>query len=88
MTFSDALIGLKQGRKVRCLSWFIVDGYPKAHLFIDKSGRFTFHFEPGAEIRDYKISTEQILADDWEIGGYKFPTVENVRDNKLNQLLD
>ncbi len=97
MTFEEVLPALKQGKKIRKLSW-VKDGYPNAHLYIDpkklnpdspESG-LTFIFDPKlpyTTIEKYQLNICQLLDDDWEIGGYKFPTKENLRESKIDRLL-
>ena len=88
MTFDEVLPALKQGKKIRRLIWVKIEGYTHAHLFIDKNGSFTFEFEPNVKIENYKLETQQILADDWEIGGYKYPSKEHLRDSIIKSIIE
>jgi hypothetical protein len=94
MTFDEVLPALKQGRKIRRLSWSKNDGYPHAHIFLkpdvvtieSPEDGLIFEFEPNVQLENYRLNIFQILSDDWEIGGFKYPTKENVRDSKINKL--
>jgi hypothetical protein len=89
MTFEEVLPALKDGKKIRRNSWYIVDGYKSAHIYLNQDKtKINFFFETGTEIVNYEINLTQILADDWEIGGYKYLTIQNQRDIKIDKILD
>ena len=88
MTFEEVLPALKIGKKIRRQSWHTVDGYKSAHIYLNKDNKLYFYFELGVEIPDYQLNLTQILADDWQIGGYKFTTLQDLRDKKIDEILD
>lgn len=89
MTFEEVLPSLKDGKKIRRKSWYTVDGYKSAHIYLSQDRtKINFFFEAGKEIADYQLNITQILADDWEIGGYKFLTIQNQRDIKIDKILN
>jgi len=88
MTFEEVLPALKTGKKIRRESWHTVDGYKSAHIYINYDNKLNFYFESGVEIPDYQLNLAQILADDWQIGGFKFTTLQEQRDKKIDEILD